>query len=145
MNVQGILGSKGAATITIGSAASLADAAQTMRDAGVGALVVSDDGRHLVGIVSERDVVRALANHGATVLGRPVSSAMTTDVVTCAPSDSVETLMRSMTDRRVRHLPVLDGDGVLGGVISIGDVVKSRLGELEAENQQLVEYINSGR
>ena len=142
MNVQSILGNKGSSVVTIRSDVSLADAAGTLRDQGIGALIVSNDGRHITGIVSERDLVRALANHGASALGRAVSSAMSTDVVTCRASDSVESLMRSMTDRRIRHLPVVDDDGVLGGVISIGDVVKSRLGELETENQQLVEYIH---
>lgn len=142
MNVQSILGVKGTDIVTISSGASLADAVQTMRDASVGALVVSDDGAHIAGIVSERDVVRALANHGASVLGRPVSSAMSADVVTCRRGDSVESLMRSMTERRIRHLPVVDDDGVLGGIISIGDVVKSRLGELESENRHLVDYIH---
>lgn len=141
MNVQSILGTKGPVVVTIRAESSLADAAMLMRDHGIGALVVSADGAHIDGIVSERDVVRALANHGATALGRPVSSAMSTDVVTCRVNDAVESLMASMTERRIRHLPVVDDDGVLGGVVSIGDVVKSRLGQLENERQQLVEYI----
>src|SRR5262245_7383237 len=131
--------------MTVASSASLADAARQLRDAGVGALIVSDDGQHIDGIVSERDVVRALANHGASVLGRKVSSVMSTDVVTCRSDDAVESLMLSMTERRIRHLPVVDDDGVLGGVISIGDVVKARLGQLETENQQLYDYSTQGR
>jgi len=142
LNVQSILGVKGTDIVTISSGASLADAVQTMRDASVGALVVSDDGAHIAGIVSERDIVRALANHGASVLGRPVSSAMSSEVITCTAADSVESLMRSMTERRIRHLPVVDGAGVLGGIVSIGDVVKSRLGQLESENEHLVAYIH---
>jgi CBS domain-containing protein len=145
VNVQTILGTKGTAVITITDGVSLADAAMTLRDNKVGALVVSNDGQHIDGIVSERDVVRALANHGASALGRPVSSAMSTEVVTCRAEDAVESLMLSMTERRIRHLPVVDDDGVLGGVISIGDVVKARLGQLEAENQQLYDYITQGR
>ena len=145
MNVQTILGTKGTAVITIADGVSLADAAMTLRDNKVGALVVSNDGQHIDGIVSERDVVRALANHGASALGRPVSSAMSTEVVTCRAEDAVESLMLSMTERRIRHLPVVDDDGVLGGVISIGDVVKARLRQLEAENQQLYDYITQGR
>jgi CBS domain-containing protein len=145
VNVQTILGVKGADVVTVTSDMSLADAASRLRDARVGALVVSDDQRHIDGIVSERDVVTALANHGASVLGRTVSSVMSRDVVTCRADDSVESLMRSMTERRVRHLPVVDADGVLGGIVSIGDVVKSRLGQLESENQQLVDYITQGR
>jgi CBS domain-containing protein len=145
VNVQTILGTKGTAVITITDGVSLADAAMTLRDNKIGALVVSNDGQHIDGIVSERDVVRALANHGASALGRPVSSAMSTEVVTCRAEDAVESLMLSMTERRIRHLPVVDDDGVLGGVISIGDVVKARLGQLEAENQQLYDYITQGR
>jgi len=145
VNVQSILGTKGAAVVTITDGVSLADAAMTLRDKSIGALVVSNDGQHIDGILSERDVVRALANHGASVLGRPVSSAMSKDVVTCRADDAVESLMLSMTERRIRHLPVVDDDGLLGGVISIGDVVKARLGQLEAENQQLYDYITQGR
>jgi CBS domain-containing protein len=145
MNVQSILQAKGSDVATITKAASLADASAQLRDRGVGALVVSDGGRHIEGIVSERDVVRALAAHGAGALGRSVSSAMTTDVVTCKAGDSVEELMVSMTERRIRHLPVIDGDGLLSGIVSIGDVVKARLAQLESENQALFDYITHGR
>jgi CBS domain-containing protein len=145
MNVQSIVQTKGSDVATITKGASLADASAHLRDRGVGALVVSDDGRHIDGIVSERDVVRALAAHGAGALGRSVSSAMSTDVVTCSAGDSVEELMVSMTERRIRHLPVIDGDGLLSGIVSIGDVVKARLGQLETENQALFDYITHGR
>ncbi len=145
MNVQSILGVKGSDVVTVQEGISLGDAASILRDKRVGALVVSKDGQHIDGIVSERDVVRALANHGASVLGRPVSSAMSKDVITCRAGDAVESLMVSMTERRIRHLPVVDDAGVLGGVISIGDVVKARLSQLETENQQLYDYITQGR
>lgn len=145
MNVQSILGVKGSAVVTVREDISLGDAASILRDRRVGALVVSNDGQRIDGIVSERDVVRALANHGASVLGRPVSSAMSKDVITCRAGDAVESLMVSMTERRIRHLPVVDDAGVLGGVISIGDVVKARLSQLETENQQLYDYITQGR
>jgi CBS domain-containing protein len=145
VNVESILGTKGSAVVTIGDGASLADAVMTLRDNRIGALIVSNDGQHIDGIVSERDVVRALANHGASALGRSVSSVMSTDVVTCRVEDAVESLMLSMTERRIRHLPVVDDAGVIGGVISIGDVVKARLGQLETENQQLYDYITQGR
>ena len=145
MNVQSILGRKGSDVATVDQHASLADAAASLRDRGVGALVVSDDGRHIDGIVSERDVVRALAAHGSSALGRSVASAMSVDVVTCALQDSVEELMVSMTERRIRHLPVVDGEGLLAGIVSIGDVVKARLGQLETENQALFEYLHQGR
>ena len=97
MNVQSILGVKGSGVVTVRDDISLADAASILRDNGIGALVVSNDGQHIDGIVSERDVVRALANHGASVLGRPVSSAMSTDVITCRAGDAVESLMVSAT------------------------------------------------
>ena len=145
MNVQSILAGKGSDVATIGHTASLSDAAAALRDRGVGALVVSDDGQHIDGIVSERDVVRALAAHGASALGRTVGSAMSTQVVTCAAGDSVDELMASMTERRIRHLPVVDTEGLLAGIVSIGDVVKARLGDLENENQALVEYLHHGR
>ena len=133
MNVQSILGNKGRAVATVTGTATLADVAAQLRDLGIGA--------HIVGIVSERDVVRALAAHGAGALGRAVSSVMSTDVVTCVADDAVDSLMASMTDRRIRHLPVVDGDR-LDGIISIGDIVKARLGELETERQALVDYIH---
>ena len=145
MLVQSILTAKGSDVVTIADSVSLADAAATLRDHGIGALVVSNDGRHIDGIVSERDVVRALANHGATVMGRAVSTVMSRDVVTCRAGDAIEALMLAMTERRIRHVPVLDDDGELGGVVSIGDVVKNRLGQLQVENEQLHEYITQGR
>jgi CBS domain-containing protein len=145
MNVQSILQAKGSDVATITKVASLADASAHLRDRGVGALVVSDDGRHIDGIVSERDVVRALAAHGAGALGRSVSSAMSADVITCSAGDSVEELMVSMTERRIRHLPVIDADNLLMGIVSIGDVVKARLAQLESENQALFDYITHGR
>src|SRR5918994_7608862 len=145
MNVQSILAAKGADVATVSQSMTLADAAQQLRDLGIGALVVSGDGRAIEGIISERDVVRTIASHGASALGRTVGSAMSTDVVTCANPDGVERLMSLMTERRIRHLPVVDDAGQLAGIVSIGDVVKSRLGELEFENRALFEYINHGR
>jgi CBS domain-containing protein len=145
MNVRTILTSKGSDVATIDQQAPLGEAVAQLRDLGIGALVVSGDGQHIDGIISERDVVRALAAHGATVLGRTVASAMSKSVVTCRLDDTVEQLMASMTERRHRHLPVVDDDEVLSGIISIGDVVKARLGQLELENQALTEYIQQGR
>jgi CBS domain-containing protein len=145
MNVQSILRVKGSDVATVGQHASLADAAALLRDHGIGALVVSGDGRRIDGILSERDVVRALAAHGAATLGRTVASAMSSDVVTCKVDDSVEHLMVLMTERRIRHLPVVDGEGLLDGIVSIGDVVKARLKQLETENQALFDYITQGR
>ena len=141
MNVQSILAAKGSAVATIEPGATLATATASLRDHGVGALVVSSDGSSIRGILSERDVVRALAAHGGTTLGRTVETAMSKDVITCRPDDSIEELMALMTSRRIRHLPVVDDAGALRGIVSIGDVVKLRLDELEHQNQQLFEYI----
>ena len=138
MNVDGILRAKGTRVITIPPDASVAELVRALRDARVGALVVSADGRTLAGIVSERDVVRALADRGATILGSTVSTLMTRDVVTCAPGDSVKQLMSEMTRRRIRHLPVV-ANGELAGIVSIGDVVKNRLEEMETEANVLRE------
>jgi CBS domain-containing protein len=140
MNVKSILARKGSDVVTITPSATLGEATAELRDHRVGALVVSTDGVHIEGILSERDVVRALAAHGGSTLGRAVSSAMSGDVHTCDPMDTVEELMAMMTERRIRHLPVTE-DGRLQGIISIGDVVKSRLGQLEQENNQLYDYI----
>jgi CBS domain-containing protein len=141
VNVQGILSAKGSAVATIDPGASLADATASLRDHGIGALIVSADGTTIGGILSERDVVRALAAHGGSTLGRVVSTAMSGDVVTCAPGDTVDQLMAMMTARRIRHVPVTNESGSLVGIISIGDVVKARLGQLEHENDQLYDYI----
>jgi CBS domain-containing protein len=141
MNVHSILTTKGTAVATIDPTASLGDATASLRDHGVGALVVSSGGGRIEGILSERDVVRALAAHGGGTLGRSVASAMSTDVLTCRAADTVDELMAMMTSRRFRHLPVVDDDGALAGIVSIGDVVKQRLGQLENENQQLFDYI----
>lgn len=143
MNVQQLLDGKGTMVATIRADATLAEATASLRDHGVGALVVSADGRELTGILSERDVVRAMAAHGSSTLGRDVASAMSGNVVTCRPDDTCDDLMAMMTERRIRHLPVVDGDGLLAGIISIGDVVKARLGQLELENNQLHEYIQA--
>jgi len=110
----------------------------------IGAVVVSADGG-VDGIVSERDVVRALRTAGAALLDAPISTVMTSDVVVTGPGDTVEDMMRLMTDRRIRHVPVVSQDGRLAGIISIGDVVKSRIDELEADRDQLIGYIQSGR
>lgn len=145
MHVRSILEHKGADVATISGEASLADAAAQLRDRSVGALVVSPDGGSIAGIVSERDVVRAVAAHGASALGRSVQSVMSTEVTTCSPTDSVPRLMELMTEHRIRHLPVLGADGRLCGIVSIGDVVKARVGELEGENRALAEYLHQGQ
>jgi len=150
--IEHILHRKGREVETISAAASVSDAAVRLRDRNIGALVVMGDADAegvitVAGILSERDVVRALGvaeADSAAVLSQPVSSLMTTEVVTCEPRTTVDELMRLMTDRRIRHVPVLDG-GTLAGIVSIGDVVKSRIDELKEETDTLHEYLSSGR
>ena len=122
----------------------MSDVVAELAARGVGALVVTEDGEHIAGIVSERDIVRALHGRGAEVLAEPVRSVMTVEVFTCQSSDTIDGLMALMTDKRVRHVPVV-ADGKLAGIVSIGDVVKSRIGELESENSAIIEYIQTGR
>jgi CBS domain-containing protein len=141
MTVARILRQKGSAEVaTIGSAATLAEAARALSQRRIGALVVSDDGTTVAGIVSERDIVKCLGREGAGCLGRPVADVMTERVITCTPADEVRDIMERMTGGRFRHLPVME-DGRLAGVISIGDVVKYRMSELEHETEALAEMI----
>jgi CBS domain-containing protein len=141
MNVQSILSVKGTEVATIAPSATLEVAAEMLRARGFGALVASVDGVSLDGILSERDIVRSLAEHGAATLQANVASCMSSEVFTSTASDSIDSLMSLMTERRIRHLPVVDSGGGVAGMISIGDVVKFRLGELERENDQLHDYI----
>ena len=143
MQLSTIIAAKGDFVATIQPDATIADLVAMLAEHSVGALVVSADGRTITGIVSERDVVRAMT-HGAEVLSRPVASIMTTHVFCASPEGHVDELMHLMTDKRVRHIPVTDPDGVLLGIVSIGDVVKSRLGELEGERAALLEYVTRG-
>jgi len=142
VHISQLLRRKGADVATVEASASIRTALALLAEHRVGALVVSADGRSVDGIVSERDVVRALHERGAGLLTDPVSSVMTADVHTCPPGSGVEELARTMTDHRVRHVPVVD-DGQLVGIVSIGDVVKARLDELESERAQLVDYIQT--
>jgi CBS domain-containing protein len=136
MKVADLLKSKGEEVVTIARDASVRDAVEMLRKKKIGALVVSSDGRRIDGIVSERDIVHGLARHGTGLLDRKVSDAMTTAVMTCSPDEGVRHVMWVMTEHRNRHVPVLDA-GTLCGIISIGDVVKSRLDELEMETTVL--------
>ena len=138
MNVEGILRSKGATVVTIKPDATIADLVHGLREDRIGAMVVSEDGRSVLGIISERDVVRGLAERGPRILDVQVSELMTRDVVSCAPRDTVKQVMAEMTRRRIRHLPVI-AEGVLCGIVSIGDVVKNRLEEMETETNVLRE------
>jgi CBS domain-containing protein len=143
VQISQLLRRKGDEVATIPGSETVRAALAVMADKGIGALVVSADGRHVEGIVSERDVARGLHDHGAGLLAEPVSSLMTAQVHTCPPDASVHDLARTMTDHRVRHVPEVDGDGVLVGIVSIGDVVKARLDELEDERKHMVEYIQN--
>ena len=140
MNVHAILRNKGKSVVTIHPDATVERAVAVLRLRGIGALVVSDDGHHVVGILSERDIVEALARSGADLLKLSVSEVMSSPVITCEPGDSVAELMAEMTNRRMRHLPVLD-NGRLAGIVSIGDLVKSRLDEIEYEAHSMRSFI----
>ncbi len=143
MQISQLLRHKGRDVATIAASESVRTALGLLAERGIGALVVSSDGQHVEGIVSERDVARGLHDRGAGLLAEPVSSVMTAQVHTCPPEASVHDLAQTMTDHRVRHVPVVDEDGALVGIVSIGDVVKARLDELEAEQKHMVEYIQN--
>jgi CBS domain-containing protein len=142
MIVKSILSAKGSDVAKIVPTATLAEAAGVLSDMNIGALVVTGAGDRITGIVSERDIVRALAQHGAAALQMPLAEVMTRKVVTCTPVDTVAVLMERMTEGKFRHLPVTD-DGQLVGIISIGDVVKYRLTELEFEHGAMRDYIQT--
>jgi CBS domain-containing protein len=132
MQVKAILDAKGHGVTTVGRATPVATAAARMQMEHVGALVVSPDGRTLEGIIDERDIVRAYVRYGAEIAGKSVGDLMREEVVSCVPDEPVRQVMAKMTRHRVRHVPVLDGQR-LAGIVSIGDVVKWRLEELELE------------
>jgi CBS domain-containing protein len=142
MKVATLLRNKGDDVATIHPHAPVRDALAAMTAHNIGALVVSSGDGAIAGIVSERDVVRHLDRRGPEVLGDVVGSIMSREVRSCSPDDDLSSLMALMTERRIRHVPVLV-DGHLAGIISIGDVVKSRLGELEEDRQALYDYINA--
>ena len=142
MLVAEILRTKGDAVFTVEPGATLEQAASELSEKGVGAVIVCD-GDKVVGVFSERDLVRAVAEGGAAVLAQPVRGHMSPDVVFASPGETVGQLMSRMTERRIRHLPVLR-DGRLGGVISIGDVVKCQIAETTQEAETLKAYIVSG-
>jgi CBS domain-containing protein len=140
MNVESILRGKGDRVAIVAPNATIAVAVATLKREGIGALVVSRDGSAVDGILSERDIVHALADNGPALLEKRVDQLMTRRVFTCTPRDSVADLMGEMTRRRFRHMPVLR-DGALAGIISIGDVVKARLDEMEYETSSLRSFI----
>jgi CBS domain-containing protein len=137
MTVQNILKIKGdVAVVTLPSTSTLSDAAATLSARRIGAIVVSDDGTRPLGILSERDIVRELGRRGVSCMTDPVSKIMTAKLVTCTRADRATEVMQKMTDGRFRHMPVMDGDAMVG-FISIGDVVKARLAELSMEKDAL--------
>lgn len=142
MRIADVLRSKGTEVATIDPTATVAELLAKLAENNIGAMVVlGDDG--LAGIVSERDIVRCLHERGADALRAPVSEIMTTNVATCTPDETVDHLTVLMTERRIRHVPVMF-NGRLAGIVSIGDVVKSRMNELEHAQEQLEAYIVQG-
>jgi CBS domain-containing protein len=142
MRISDVLRNKGAAVVTINPDATVKELLAGLAEHNIGAMVVVG-AEGVVGIVSERDVVRRLHTDGVGVLARPVSKIMTPAVVTCTRADTVDNLTVMMTENRVRHVPVIE-NGRLAGIVSIGDVVKTRMEELEAEHAQLQSYITRG-
>ncbi|MFL4997023.1 MAG: CBS domain-containing protein [Microvirga sp.] len=140
MIVNRILSLKGREVATIEPSRSLSEAARVLAERRIGALLIVDGDRPVTGIISERDIVRAVAVHGAKALDEPVSRFMTEKVVTCTGETSINDVMELMTQQKFRHIPVVES-GRLSGIISIGDVVKLRLEEVEAETQAIKEYI----
>jgi len=140
MNVETILRGKGSGVATIGPDETVGAAVKELISRNIGALVVSEDGETVDGIISERDIVHGLADHGADLLSLTIAEMMTRRVVTCRLSDSVDRLMAEMTNRRIRHFPVVE-DGRLCGIVSIGDVVKNRLDEVEYEASSLRSFV----
>lgn len=143
MLVADLIRRKGSSVASAPPDTTVAALLDLLAEHGIGAVVVSTDGSTVAGIVSERDVVRALRSAGPALLDAPITEVMTADVVVSAPGDTVENLMRLMTERRIRHVPVVGAGGRMAGIISIGDVVKSRIDELEADRDQLIDYIQS--
>jgi len=140
MNVETILRTKGRAVETIRPGETVGAAIDMLVSRNIGALVASEDGEKVEGIISERDIIHALTRHGPHLLSLSVSEVMTRPVVTCDPAESVGELMAEMTSRRIRHLPVVQ-DGRLCGIVSIGDLVKNRLDEIEYEASSLRSFI----
>ena len=140
MNVDSILKTKSNVVVTVAPDEKISVAAAKLKREKIGALVVSEDSIGVSGILSERDIARALVDHGAELGELTIGDLMTRDVITCAPDDTVEELMTTMTKHRIRHLPVM-ADGALCGIISIGDVVKHRLEDIQRKAESLRAYI----
>lgn len=143
MNVDAILKVKGHEVVTVDADVTVGEAAKMLRQRLIGAMIVLNGANHVCGVISERDIVNAIADAGAPVLSQPVNDYMTRDVVTCHRNDTIDQLMTQMTDRRIRHLPVVEDDRLIG-IVSIGDVVKWRIAETEQEAEALKAYIATG-
>ena len=141
MHVAAVIKRKGSGVISITPDRTIADATNLLTENRIGAVLVMDGGEGIRGIISERDIIRALAKFGADALNHTVGSLMTREVQQCSPKDTIAEVMTTMTTRRFRHLPVVDG-GKLLGMISIGDVVKQRLDETEMEVETLRSYVS---
>ena len=145
MNVAEILSNKGSNVATIGPDHTVGEAIGVLAERSIGAVVVTDGQGTVVGMFSERDIVRRAAREGGLDVDEPVASVMSTNLTTCSLGDRSDGLMVLMTERRIRHLPVLADDGQLCGIVSIGDVVKERVNELETAHDQLIDYVRTGR
>jgi CBS domain-containing protein len=142
MRISDLLRDKGSAVATIAPTATVTELLGVLSDHNIGATVVTE-GHAVVGIVSERDIVRRLHERGSGLLTATVAEIMTSNVVTCSPQDTVDSLAETMTQRRIRHMPVI-AEGRLVGIVSIGDVVKNRISQLETDREQLESYISQG-
>jgi CBS domain-containing protein len=142
MNVKNILSAKGGEVVTIEPNVSVAAAVKRLAERKIGALVVIGAEHRVIGILSERDIVQELAARGAAALDQPLSEVMTRKVVTCSQSDTISSVMERMTEGKFRHLPVIEHSRLIG-IVSIGDIVKHRLQEMEHEQSALRDYIQT--
>jgi CBS domain-containing protein len=142
VKVENILTVKGADIVKVAENDSVHKTAKLLKEMRIGAVLVSNSSNGIAGIISERDIIGGLAQHGAAALDMPVDSMMTRDVHVCGPGDTIDVVMSMMTDRRIRHLPVME-DNALVGLISIGDVVKYKIAEAEEEARALRDYITT--
>lgn len=143
MNVASILNEKGRNVITASADMSLLAISKRLTENGIGSIVIVDDENHVCGIVSERDIVRTIAQNGPNILSQPVSTCMTHKVFTCQEADTVDWVMAEMSSHRFRHMPVVDNE-VLIGLVSIGDVVRRRIADAEMQAAAMREYIATG-
>lgn len=143
MLIADILRAKGAEVRTVAADATLQEAVETLAASRIGALLISADGQHIDGILSERDIVRRLATAGCDLRSERVADLMVSNVYTCRPEATVAQVMRLMDEKRIRHVPVVVDDDVLAGVVSIRDIVNARVQEAEAERQYMTDYISN--